>query len=139
MRLTRVAGATGCAVVSACCVVAVIASVVSPRLGWPWAVLFGAATALLLAFAARSARVAVVLGPDRVLVRGALWDRSIPRGAVRSVHDLASFPTIHWTAPAGRHRVTPVQAMNHGSNVLRVFRDHAREGVDMLQRWADGS
>ena len=89
-----------------------------------------------VALTARAMRMAVVLLPDRVLVRGVLWDRSIARSSVLSIDDHLAFPLIRWTAATGRRRTTPVQIMTTESGALEVFRQRARDGIAQLQAWA---
>ncbi|MGW8359970.1 hypothetical protein ACWGK1_05270 [Streptomyces wedmorensis] len=100
--------------------------------GWERA----AAVAVLLgcaALALRGYRAGVRCEAERLVVRGYLWTRVIPRAAVTGVTDL---PAVRWTSPGGRRRWTPVTAFAAASGEIGATRARKREGTARLRRWA---
>ncbi|MGW8767823.1 hypothetical protein ACWGN5_35665 [Streptomyces sp. NPDC055815] len=100
--------------------------------GWQQA----AAVVALLAFgtlAVRGYRAGVRCEAERLVVRGYVWTRVIPRAAVTGVTDL---PAVRWTSPGGRRRWTPVTVFTTLSGETAGVRARKRSNTARLRRWA---
>ncbi|MEH0573830.1 hypothetical protein QBA54_04895 [Streptomyces sp. B21-108] len=102
----------------------------------PGALSWGAA-AVVLALSAtltvRGYRIGVRCEADRLVVRGPLWTRAIPRQRIRAVTD---FPAVRWETAAGRGRWTPVTAFMSGSDEFASPSEAKAPCVARLRRWA---
>ncbi|MFD8209073.1 hypothetical protein ACFV2S_22090 [Streptomyces sp. NPDC059695] len=83
--------------------------------------------------AVRGYRAGVRCEAERLVVRGFLWSRVIPRAAVTGV---TGFPAVRWTSPGGRRRWTPVAAFTTASGETSGARSRKRENTVRLRRWA---
>ncbi|MFF8376362.1 hypothetical protein ACF07V_09570 [Streptomyces sp. NPDC015661] len=83
--------------------------------------------------AVRGYRAGVRCEGGRLVVRGFLWTRVVPRAAVDAVTD---FPAVRWTTPAGRKRWTPVTAFATVSGETAGARSRKLAGTAKLRRWA---
>ncbi|MFC9596128.1 hypothetical protein ACFTUC_40840 [Streptomyces sp. NPDC056944] len=94
-----------------------------------------AAVAVLVCggLAVRGYRAGVRCEAGRLVVRGFLWSRAIPRTAVTGV---TGFPAVRWTSPGGRRRWTPVAAFTTVSGETRGVRSRKRDNTARLRRWA---
>jgi hypothetical protein len=102
----------------------------------PDALSWGAA-AVVLALSAtltvRGCRIGVRCEADRLVVRGLLWTRAIPRQQIRAVTD---FPAVRWETAAGRGRWTPVTAFMSGADEFASLSEAKAQCVARLRRWA---
>jgi len=99
-------------------------------LSW-WAA--AAVLALGAALVVRGYRLGVRCEADRLVVRGLLWTRVIPRHRIRTVTD---FPAVRWETAAGRGRWTPVTAFMSGSGEPASLTEAKARCVARLRRWA---
>ncbi len=90
-----------------------------------------AAAALLPWFALRCLRMGVVITPTEVIVRGLLWDRRMPRGAVV---DLTDTPSLVWRDEEGRERRTPVHSLRRGGGLLASVAAYNQARTDEIRR-----
>ncbi|MFI1655693.1 hypothetical protein ACH4ZU_12400 [Streptomyces sp. NPDC020472] len=100
--------------------------------GWERAAAVAAALACGI-LAVRGFRAGVRCEAERLVVRGFVWTRVIPRAAVTGV---TGFPAVRWTTPGGRRRWTPVTALVEASEEKEGTRSRKRAGVARLRRWA---
>jgi hypothetical protein len=95
------------------------------------------AVAVVLALGAalivRGYRIGVRCEADRLVVRGLLWTRVIPRHRIRAVTD---FPAVRWRTVAGRGRWTPVTAFMSGAGEPASLTEAKARCVARLRRWA---
>jgi hypothetical protein len=89
--------------------------------------------ALSATLTVRGYRIGVRCEADRLVVRGLLWTRAIPRQRIRAVTD---FPAVRWNTAAGRGRWTPVTAFMSGAGELASLRHAKAQCVARLRRWA---
>ncbi|MDX2678065.1 hypothetical protein [Streptomyces soliscabiei] len=102
----------------------------------PDALSWGAAAVVLAlggTLTVRGYRIGVSCEADRLVVRGPLWTRAIPRQRIRAVTD---FPAVRWETAAGRGRWTPVTAFVSGADELASLSDAKAQCVARLRRWA---
>ena len=78
-------------------------------------------------------RLSVTLYPDRAVVRGYLWSRTVRRDRVTEVSDLA---WMVWTTAAGRRRRTPLTAVWVNGSALPRYAKHAAKCLQRAQMWA---
>ncbi|WP_369143896.1 hypothetical protein [Streptomyces sp. R44] len=83
--------------------------------------------------AVRGYRAGVRCEAERLVVRGYVWTRVIPRAAVTGVTD---FPAVRWTSPRGRSRWTPVAVFSTLSGETAGVRARKRSNTARLRRWA---
>ena len=88
------------------------------------------------ALCVRGYRMGVRCEADRLVVRGLLWTRVIPRRRIRAVTD---FPAVRWETAAGRGRWTPVTAFMSGSGEFASLTEAKARCVARLRRWARDS
>lgn len=100
--------------------------------GWGRASAVAAALACLV-LAVRGFRAGVRCEARRLVVRGFVRTRVIPRAAVTGVTD---FPAVRWTTPGGRRRWTPVTAFVEASEEAGGTRSRKRSNTVRLRRWA---
>ncbi|MEV4426589.1 hypothetical protein ACIGN6_34780 [Streptomyces sp. NPDC053792] len=86
--------------------------------------------------AVRGFRAGVRCEPDRVVVRGYVRTRVIPRAVVTGV---TALPAVRWTSPGGRPRWTPVTAFATVSGEPGGARSRKRSNAAALRRWASTS
>ncbi|KQX53230.1 MULTISPECIES: hypothetical protein [unclassified Streptomyces] len=97
-----------------------------------------AAVAAVLAcaiVAVRGFRAGVRCEAGRLVVRGFVWTRSIPRS---SVTEVTPFPAVRWTTPGGRRRWTPLWAFTEPTEGTRGAQSRKRTNTTRLRRWAAG-
>ncbi|MFF4253710.1 hypothetical protein ACFY1L_21135 [Streptomyces sp. NPDC001663] len=92
--------------------------------------------ALSAMLAVRGYRIGVRCEADRLVVRGLLWTRVIPRQRIRAVTD---FPAVRWRTATGRSRWTPVTAFMSGGGEFASLGEAKAQCVARLRRWARGS
>ncbi|MER5205319.1 hypothetical protein [Streptomyces sp. NPDC002825] len=97
-----------------------------------WAVALAAVLACAT-LAVRGYRAGVRCETERLVVRGFLWTRVIPRTAVTGVSGL---PAVRWTTAGGRRRWTPVWAFAVVSEETGGTRSRKRSNTARLRRWA---
>ncbi|MFF7436509.1 hypothetical protein [Streptomyces sp. NPDC008122] len=100
--------------------------------GWGRASAVAAALACGV-LAVRGFRAGVRCEARRLVVRGFVWTRVIPRAAVTGV---TGFPAVRWTAPGGRRRWAPVTAFVEVSEETGGTRSRKRSSTVSLRRWA---
>ncbi|SED51707.1 hypothetical protein [Streptomyces sp. TLI_105] len=83
--------------------------------------------------AVRGFRAGVRCEAERLVVRGFVRTRVIPRAAVTGVTD---FPSVRWTSPRGRPRWTPVTVFAEVSGETGGARSRKRGNTARLRRWA---
>ncbi|ROQ31935.1 hypothetical protein EDD98_0901 [Streptomyces sp. PanSC19] len=83
--------------------------------------------------AVRGYRAGVRCEGERLVVRGFLWTRVVPRASVGEVTD---FPAVRWTTPDGRNRWTPVTAFATVSGETGGARSRKLGHTARLRRWA---
>lgn len=93
----------------------------------------GAVLALGAILAVRGYRLGVRCEADRLVVRGLLRTRVIPRRRIRAV---TGFPAVRWVTGAGRVRWTPVTAFMSGGGELASVRAAKAQCLARLRRWA---
>jgi hypothetical protein len=92
----------------------------------------GAVLALCCVLTVRGYRLGVRCEADRLVVRGLLWTRAIPRQDIRTVTD---FPAVRWETASGRGRWTPVTAFISGTGELTSLREAKARCVVRLRHW----
>lgn len=90
-----------------------------------------------LVVAVRGFRLAVILGPSSLWVRGLFASREIPRASIRKLVGSPSLPVILWTDVAGRHRKSVLTALGAGSSPLPAVQKHAADNVAALRAWIE--
>ncbi|MFL6023978.1 MAG: hypothetical protein ACJ72O_11620 [Marmoricola sp.] len=80
----------------------------------------------------RAMLMKVVLNDDRIIIRGLLWSRHIPRAEVTSVSD---FPAVRWTDQYGKSHWSPVLWMMTGSRTLGFINNYNRAELKKLRKW----
>ncbi|MER6423876.1 hypothetical protein [Streptomyces sp. NPDC001137] len=93
----------------------------------------GAVLALSVMLTVRGYRIGVRCEADRLVVRGLLWTRVIPRQWIRAVTD---FPAVRWQTAAGRSRWTPVTAFMSSTGEPASLREAKAKCLAQLRRWA---
>jgi hypothetical protein len=69
-----------------------------------------------------------------LIVRGWLWSRRIPRGAITEIS-----PTkVTWITPSGRGRWTPLTMFWNGLNPWTPIAEHNEHAIHSIRRWLDG-
>ncbi|MGW5775244.1 hypothetical protein [Streptomyces sp. NPDC003863] len=94
---------------------------------------WAAALAAVLAcgiLAGRGYRAGVRCEAERLVVRGFVRTRVIPRAAV------TDFPAVRWTTPGGRRRWTPVTVFVETTEEKEGTRSRKRANTARLRRWA---
>ncbi|GGY12417.1 hypothetical protein ACFY8X_08055 [Streptomyces tanashiensis] len=92
-----------------------------------------AAVLVCAVLAVRGYRAGVRCEAERLVVRGYVWTRVIPRAAVTGVTGL---PAVRWTSAGGRRRWTPVTAFATVSGETGGVRSRKRHSAARLRRWA---
>lgn len=85
--------------------------------------------------AVRGYRAGVRCEAERLVVRGFLRTRVVPRAAVTGVTGL---PAVRWVSARGRSRWTPVTAFAVVSGETGAARARKRQSTTRLRRWAAG-
>lgn len=80
----------------------------------------------------RAWRYRIRLGDDRLHVRGLLWNRSVPRSAVR---EISPVPAVLWQAGQSR-RWTPLHPFLMSSPTLPSVRRRTEQVIHDLSEWA---
>lgn len=102
--------------------------------------LLGAPTLLIAGIIAiRGYRLAVLLAPEELVIRGNLWNRRIARGDLVSVPGRSTeFTGLRWR-DGGRERWAYIAAVSVGDSVLAsAVRRRADENLRAMQRWRSG-
>ncbi|MGW2721245.1 hypothetical protein [Streptomyces sp. NPDC001492] len=92
----------------------------------------GAVLALSVMLTVRGYRIGVRCEADRLLVRGLLWTRVIPRQRIRAVTD---FPAVRRQTATGRSRWTPVTAFMGSAGEPASLREAKAKWLARLRRW----
>ncbi|MFB7515883.1 hypothetical protein [Streptomyces sp. NPDC056144] len=101
--------------------------------GWRVTAALLAVLAACGVLAVRGYRLRVRYEAHRLVVRGYLRTRTIPRESVTSVTD---FPAVRWTTPSGRRRWTPIMAFAVSESGPESMRAHNLRNTARLRRWA---
>ncbi|GIH11202.1 hypothetical protein Rhe02_92690 [Rhizocola hellebori] len=119
---------------AACAVPGAMLIVLAPVIaltGWEGAILGLVSACGGVVLAVRGYRMGVTVQPDVVIVRGFLWNRTIPR---RSLVEIADYPALIWRAESGRMRWTPLTAFMSDGSTLGRYRSHSETSLARLAR-----
>lgn len=88
-------------------------------------------TAIFEWFAWRGLRLGAVVSPSQVVVRGYLWDRTIPRQALTG---MTNYPSLVWTGARGQARKTPVHALAYNPRALTAINNESKAQSQRLRQ-----
>lgn len=97
------------------------------------ALAFIASAGMAVLFGVRSWRQSVTLAPDRIVVRGFLWSRTVSRDRVTGVSD---FGWLVWTDARARKFLSPLTVFWIVPGALHRYSEHAARGLQRTQMWA---
>lgn len=80
----------------------------------------------------RSIRASVECTDERLVIRGWIWSRSIPRADVTSV---SSRRFIHWNSPSGSNRLTPLPLFWDFPTSWTSMDIYNEEAITCVNRW----
>jgi hypothetical protein len=84
----------------------------------------------------RSLRASVECTSEKILVRGWIWSRLIPRSHITSLS--SGWRVIHWTSRSGSKRLTPLPMFWDFPNATYSMDQHNAEAIAEVQRWIRG-